>query len=129
MEDETYHKRPYVTPTSGDYVLQMEPDSVASTPPITSSGDNTKLGNNTSEVEVCYPYQPQLPDQHSTVEIDQLKSYTKDDKEDENVEPDFKLERQLTAKLDDLLESNERASTSRRFSLYGENIKVVIYTR
>lgn len=124
MEDETYHTRPYLAPATGDYVLQMEPDSTASTPPIASSGDN-KPRKNSTEVDVCYPYQPQLPDQHSSIEVEALNAYRQNVKEDESRDPDYKLERQMTAKLDDLLDSNnEKGSISRRFSLYGENIRV-----
>lgn len=127
MEDETYHTRPYLAPAAtGDYVLQMEPDSTASTPPpIAPSGGDNKPRKNSTEADVCYPYQPQLPDQHSSIEVEALKAYRLNVKEDESKDPDYKLERQMTAKLDDLLDSNnEKGSMSRRFSLYGENTRV-----
>lgn len=126
MEDETYHTRPYLAPAAtGDYVLQMEPDSTASTPPpIAPSGGENKPRKNSTEADVCYPYQPQLPDQHSSIEVEALKAYRLNVKEDESKDPDYKLERQMTAKLDDLLDSNnEKGSMSRRFSLYGENTR------
>lgn len=130
MEDERFHARPFLAPSvSQDYVLQMEPvDSTASTPPPvpTSSSDTTKGRKNSADVEVCYPYPTQRPDQHSTLETEILKSYIHNSKEDETSDPEFKLERRLTAKLDDLLDSgqNEPSSASRRFSFYGDNIRV-----
>ena len=124
MEDKAYHNRPRLaTLADSDYVLQMEPDSTATTPPITSTGDN-KPRKNSSEVDVCYPFPTQQPDQHSTVEVSALRAFAQDEKEEDLVESGYKLERQLTAKLDDLLESNEKGSNSRRYSFYGEHVRV-----
>jgi hypothetical protein len=130
MEDERFHARPFLAPSvCQDYVLQMEPiDSTASTPPPvpTSSSDTANGRKNSADVEVCYPYPTQRSDQHSTLETEVLKSYIHNSKEDD---PELKLERQLTAKLDDLLDSgqNEPKSASRRFSFYGDNIRVNFY--
>lgn len=119
MEDETYHARPFMAPpNSGEYVLEMELES----PPLLTDNKQSK---NSTEVDVCYPYEPRLFDQHSTVEIDVLNAYLQNIKDDEIKDPEFKTERQRIARLDDLLEvNNERASMSRRYSLYGENVKV-----
>lgn len=56
-----------------------------------------------------------------------LKSYIQNTKDDEASDPEYKLERQLTAKLDDLLDSGQRApsSASRRYSFYGDNVRVI----
>ncbi|KAI8645372.1 hypothetical protein BD408DRAFT_411804 [Parasitella parasitica] len=129
MEDKHFHARSFLAPSvSQDYVLQMEPvDSTASTPPAvaTSSTNTTKGRKNSADVEVCYPYPTQQPDQHSTLETEVLKSYMQNSKSDEAGDPEYQLERQLTAKLDDLLDSslNEPSSASRRFSLYGDNVR------
>ncbi|CEP17618.1 hypothetical protein [Parasitella parasitica] len=129
MEDKRFQARSFLAPSvSQDYVLQMEPvDSTASTPPAvaTSSTNTTKGRKNSTDVEVCYPYPTQQPDQHSTLETEVLKSYIQNSKSDEVNDPEYQLERQLTAKLDDLLDSgqNEPSSASRRFSLYGDNVR------
>ncbi|CAO0789800.1 unnamed protein product [Mucor circinelloides] len=129
MEDERFHARPFLAPSViQDYVLQMEPvDSTASTPPPvpTTSSDTTKGRKNSADVEVCYPYPTQRPDQHSTLETEVLKSYIQNTKDDENSDPEYKLERQLTAKLDDLLDSGQKAPSfaSRRYSFYGDNVR------
>ncbi|KAL9559379.1 hypothetical protein MBANPS3_000453 [Mucor bainieri] len=129
MEDERFHARPFLAPSvSQDYVLQMEPvDSTASTPPPvpTASTDTTKGRKNSADVEVCYPYPTQRPDQHSTLETEVLKAYIQNTKDDETNDPEYKLERQLTAKLDDLLDSGQKApsSASRRYSFYGDNVR------
>ncbi|KAI9273854.1 hypothetical protein EDC94DRAFT_592944 [Helicostylum pulchrum] len=117
MEDETYHARTFTT-RSGEYVLDMEPETVA--PPQFSSLDN-KQRKGSTEVDVCYPYEPQLLDQHPTVELDVLKAYIK--KDDEVVDPEYESEHQLTARLNDLLENSEKPSISRRYSLYGDFVK------
>ncbi|GAA5807447.1 hypothetical protein MFLAVUS_000808 [Mucor flavus] len=107
MEDDTYQ----APSTSDDYVLNMEPEK--------SAPDNRP--RNSTQADVCYPYDPQLLDQHSSIELDILKAYiqneTKVSEEEQNTE------RHLTARLDDLLESNERVSISRRYSHYGDIIK------
>ncbi|KAG2197559.1 hypothetical protein INT47_009557 [Mucor saturninus] len=114
MEDETYHVRPFMA-ASSDYAIEMEPESPRHSTDIPQR-------KNSTQVDVCYPYEPQLLDQHSTIETDVLNAYL--EKDDEIVDPEFKTERQMSAKLDDLLEhNNERASMSRRYSLYGEIIK------
>jgi hypothetical protein len=128
MEDETFHVRPFLAPVSQDYVLQMEPDSTASTPPplqASSASSETKAKKSLNDVDVCYPYHSNSPDQQSSLEIQVLQSYIEQPNvNDEGHDP----EKRMTAKLDDLLDSghNERGSISRRFSLYGENIRVYI---
>jgi hypothetical protein len=119
MEDEVYHTRPrpYIH-ESGDHILQMEPDA---TLPLLDQG---------STDDVCYPYQSSSD---KTVQVDVLKSYINEKEEEPDFhEPEFKIERQLTAKLDDLLDPSnptilepERRSMSRRFSLYGDNVRVI----
>jgi predicted ABC-type transport system involved in lysophospholipase L1 biosynthesis ATPase subunit len=132
MEDETFHVRPFLAPVSRDYVLQMEPDSTTSTPPPIQSSpasSETKAKKSLSDVDVCYPYPSHSPDQHSTLEIQVLKSFIEQPNVSDEDDPKHRLERRMTAKLDDLLDSghNEKGSLSRRFSLYGENIRVYIY--
>lgn len=118
MEDETYHVRPFMA-TSSEYAIEMEPESPR-------HSNDIPHRKNSTQVDVCYPYEPQLLDQHSTIETDVLNAYL--EKDDEIADPEFKTERQMSAKLDDLLEnSNEKASMSRRYSLYGEIIKVSYY--
>jgi hypothetical protein len=130
MEDETYHVRPSMVPSaSSDYVVQMDHDRLQSTnstpppPPLESAASSDKLRK--SSLDIYYPYQATSSNQHASIEVDVLKAYIQhEEKENELLDPDFKTERQMTAKLDDLLESNERASLDKRLSLYGENVKV-----
>lgn len=118
MEDETYHVRPFMAPSS-EYAIEMEPESPRNSVDI-------QQRKNSTQVDVCYPYEPQLLDQHSTIETDILNAYL--EKDDEIPDHEFKIERQMSAKLDDLLEnSNEKASMSRRYSLYGEIVKVDLF--
>lgn len=133
MEDETFHVRPFLPPVSRDYVLQMEPDSTASTPPPmrTSPASSTKAKKSLNDVDVCYPYSSHSSDQHSTLEIQALMSYIEHKNNDESQDPKYCSERRMTAKLDDLLDSGqkiERGPMTRRFSLYGENVRVYTCT-
>ncbi|KAI7902229.1 uncharacterized protein BX663DRAFT_487023 [Cokeromyces recurvatus] len=126
MEDKTFHMRPFLSVTNHDVVVQMEPDSTTMQQEDLRNKEKKQTSDTTSspEVEVCYPYISQSSDQYSTIDINMLNAYLQKQKNiDEGLETDFKLERQLTAKLDDLLDANEKPSVSRRFSLYGENIK------
>ncbi|KAG2232486.1 hypothetical protein INT48_007399 [Thamnidium elegans] len=107
MEDDIYQ----VPSTSDAYVLNMEPEI----------GTSDKRPRNSTQADVCYPYDPQLLDQHSSIELYILKAYIQ--KETEVSEQEQNTERHLTAKLDDLLESNEKVSISRRYSHYGDIIK------
>lgn len=119
MEDSNSDEKQY----HRDLVIEMEPDSTASTPPPLTSSTETKL-KNSNEVEVCYPYSNH--NGTSTIDTHVLKDYLENTKE-EVTDPDYKHERQMTAKLDDLLDSSEKASRrSRRFSMYGGNVVVSI---
>lgn len=140
MEDETYHVRPSLIPSaSSDYVVQMDhiASTTTSTPspplhptaPAETDSNNTTATNNSEKplrknsVDAYYPYHSQSSGQHASVEVDVLKAYLQHEDE-KDLDPDFNKERRMTAKLDDLLESAERASFDRRMSLYGENVKV-----
>ncbi|CEG67443.1 Putative FABR092Cp [Rhizopus microsporus] len=120
MEEENHHMRSYLGSThSGDYVLQIDPESTSSTPPQKLLDLQTR----DSDVEVCYPYQDQSSDQHSTIDVDSLNNYLKDPPEPDN---NYLEKHQLTAKLDDLLDSNsssDKIRIARKYSLYGENIQ------
>lgn len=123
MEDETYDVRPFMARTrTNDYVLNMEPEPTLSR---FNSMDNKQQREGPTEVDVCYPYEPQLLDQHPTIEVDVLNAYTK--KDEEAVDPDTGSEHQMTARLNDLLENSEKPSIPRRYSRYGEIVKVSIY--
>ncbi|KAI9354399.1 hypothetical protein BD770DRAFT_392250 [Pilaira anomala] len=119
MEDEIYDARPFMARTiTNDYVLNMEPEPTLSR---FNSMDNKQQREESTEVDVCYPYEPQLLDQHPTIEVDVLNAYTK--KDDEVVDPDTGSEHQMTARLNDLLENSEKPSIPRRYSRYGEIVK------
>ncbi|CAO3671516.1 unnamed protein product [Rhizopus stolonifer] len=102
---------------SSDYILQMEePESTCSTPPTQKADSNSPRK---TSVDVCYPYSDQ-GDQNLTIDRNALRSILKRDPG----QPE--LERRLTAKLDDLLDSkssSDKVFLSRRFSLYGENVR------
>lgn len=122
MEEENHHMRSYLGSThSGDYVLQIDPESTSSTPPQKLLDLQTR----DSDVEVCYPYQDQSSDQHSTIDVDSLNNYLKSSAEPDN---NYLEKHQLTAKLDDLLDNNsssDKIRIARKYSLYGENIQVI----
>ncbi|KAI8357367.1 hypothetical protein EDC96DRAFT_545870 [Choanephora cucurbitarum] len=124
MEEKAFHTRSFVHPTaSQDYVLQMDPVSSVDTTP-SSSGPTLQTEpkcttKKVDEVEVCYPFHQ--ADHHTTVEVDLLRLYTKPNNEVTKGEED---DHQLTARLDDLLDSNnEKPTMNRRFSMYGDNIR------
>lgn len=128
MEDKAFQARSLLQPTvSQECVLQMDSvNSIDSTPPSSSSGPTLQAaeqkpeGKRVDEVEVCYPFHQ--TDHHTTVEVDLLKSYMKPNNTTTKEEQD---DHQLTARLDDLLESsNEKPTMGRRFSMYGDNIRV-----
>ncbi|KAI9481248.1 MAG: hypothetical protein EXX96DRAFT_565960 [Benjaminiella poitrasii] len=131
MEDETFHARSFRPTVIQDVVVYMEPEAIVPTDENEQIKEEKKPSPPTStNVEVCYPYALQSSDPHSTIEIIALNAYLQKRPRPETVqvdeenEPIFKMERQLTAKLDDLLENIEKKpSPSRRFSMYGENIK------
>ncbi|KAI8337861.1 hypothetical protein BD560DRAFT_27126 [Blakeslea trispora] len=127
MEDKAFQARSLLQPTvSQECVLQMDSvNSIDSTPPSSSSGPTLQAaeqkpeGKRVDEVEVCYPFHQ--TDHHTTVEVDLLKSYMKPNNTTTKEEQD---DHQLTARLDDLLESsNEKPTMGRRFSMYGDNIR------
>jgi hypothetical protein len=119
MEDQIHPLRSFVgsVPPS-DYVLQMEPESTCSTPPQQVI-DSDSPRRNSADVDICYPYSENNSDPHPTLDTNALKSLLKRP-------TDIEEERKLTAKLDDLLDSktSEKGFMSRRYSLYGENVKV-----
>ncbi|KAI8883813.1 cora-domain-containing protein, partial [Backusella circina FSU 941] len=113
MEDEVYHTRHYLPESNADHILQMEPDS------------SIPLLDQSSRDDVCYPYHSSSD---KTVQVDVLQSFINEKEEDNEFnEPEFKMERRMTAKFDDLLDPNipdtERRSMSRRFSMYGDNVR------
>ncbi|KAG1150617.1 hypothetical protein G6F37_000201 [Rhizopus arrhizus] len=118
MEDQVHPLRSFVgsVPPS-DYVLQMEPESTCSTPPQQVI-DSDSPRRNSADVDICYPYSENNSDPHPTLDTNALKSLLKRP-------TDIEEERKLTAKLDDLLDSktSEKGFMSRRYSLYGENVK------
>lgn len=123
MEDNNSDEKRYSC-NPHQVILQIEEDSTSSTsPPLASPTESTS--KTTKEVEVCYPYQNQ--NGNSTIDAYILKEFLENHKE-ESTDPDFRHERQLTAKLDDLLDSGEKTSRgSRRFSMYGGNVVVTMF--
>lgn len=113
MEDDSYQ----IPSASDDHVLDMEPQEHQF-----STIDEQKKRNST-EIDVCYPlFESQTFGKHSTVVLDTLNTYIQ--KYSRVSKQEEKSEQQMSARLDDLLESNEKLSVSRKYSLYGDIIRV-----
>ncbi|KAI8388395.1 uncharacterized protein BYT42DRAFT_559935 [Radiomyces spectabilis] len=118
-------QRPNSATNSDDFVLQMEPSGTAEASRESPSSSDT--ANNSTrenyESDVCYPFSIQHPldTTNATVQSDVMQSYIENYREPEPARPEPQLQRQLTAKLDDLLDFDEKHSTSRSFSLHPEH--------
>ncbi|KAI8987145.1 hypothetical protein BDB01DRAFT_784711 [Pilobolus umbonatus] len=116
MEDDICFNR-RTTDTHGDLIVEME-SSPRNIPRRCTSDDRSRQS---TTVDVCYPFLVQASDTHSLLDLNALNYFMTNTKEDE-LSPGFKIERRMTAKLNDLLD-NDRVDTARRFSLYGDIVQ------
>ncbi|KAI9264080.1 hypothetical protein BDA99DRAFT_437695 [Phascolomyces articulosus] len=123
MEDHYNHGKRTPSPSnSNDFVLQMEGsesnDSTSPSPPHTAQHHQRR---STLDDDVLCPT-TQHPLDNDSIQTDVLLSFVQNNNKPEDEHHEYPLQRQYTARLDDLLENSEKRP-QRRYSLYGENIQ------
>ncbi|CDH54157.1 cora-domain-containing protein [Lichtheimia corymbifera JMRC:FSU:9682] len=121
-------KRSTSPSNSEDFVLQMDthsPETVDHPNHRSKALVSPSSKSTTSDPDVLYPHDNPHPLDNEAIQGDVLRSFLYHQKEDE---PEYELQRQYTARLDDLLDGNEKRQSPkidgpphhRRYSAYGE---------
>lgn len=123
-------KRSTSPSNSEDFVLQMDspsPESVIHPHHRSKALVSPSSKSTTSDPDVLYPHDNPHPLDNEAIQGDVLRSFLYHQKEDES---EYELQRQYTARLDDLLDANEKLPSpkvdGRRYSAYGEQFFVSI---
>ena len=123
-------KRSTSPSNSEDFVLQMDthsPETVNQPNHRSQALVSPCSESTTSDPDVLYPHDNPHPLDNEAIQGDVLRSFLYHQKEDE---PEYELQRQYTARLDDLLDGNEKRQSPNvdgphhRYSAYGEQFYV-----
>lgn len=127
-------KRSTSPSNSEDFVLQMDthsPETVDHSNHRSKALVSPSSKSTASDPDVLYPHDNPHPLDNEAIQGDVLRSFLYHQKEDE---PEYELQRQYTARLDDLLDGNEKRQSPkidgpphhRRYSAYGEQFFVSV---
>lgn len=118
-------ERPPSLAASQDFSLHVnDRDSPNSNEKIEEGLDSTTAAHSASrDTDTLYRLPSVKPDENGAVNAAALSSYIHHHDESE-YSPEHTLERQYTARLDDLLESTEKRPGGRRYSVYGDHVRV-----